>query len=224
MTGAEPRCVDEAATSSDPRGESPVASTKRLGIGPMRRFLQRDPLHYWDGINHYLYVGSNPSTKTDPHGQMGWNPIPMALCACAASPWQTKCTGLCAAFFAQPYPPGTPPPPGNCSYPNRLICWGLFCWQSQCVCQCAGDSPGMNCVRACIRCADNNGAPNNTTVAEDVCYANCNLAANEQARLNCCLNQDSNNGGCMGGYFPGATPPPMNPNPNNPQCTSLPIP
>jgi RHS repeat-associated protein len=192
----------------------------------MARFTQRDPAGAVAGLDAYLAYGASPVADRDPTGLFPVSPGFGALCWCARQPWQTKCdpTG-CGSFFAppQPPPPQSPPNPAEpCDYPNRKVCVGLLCWESQCVCQCAGDSPGLNCIRGCIRCAHSNGAPVNVD-AERLCQQKCGLTPNELARLDCCLTQTWNQGGCAAS-FPVEWPPRMNPNPNNNACTRLPIP
>ncbi len=189
-----------------------------------QRFLQRDPDTFRESSNHYQYCKSNPKILTDASGRLSIpiSIVPMCLALhCHGLPWEDKCTGPCARFWAPPYPPSGPNG-SNCNYPNRRVChWTGQCWESQCVCQCAGNSPGLNCIRACIRCADNSGAPDKPST-EKHCQRNCNLTLNELSRLNCCLNQDYSKGGCSSS-LPGMTPP-MNPNPGNTTCTTMPIP
>jgi RHS repeat-associated protein len=143
--------------------------------------------------------------------------------------WQEKCdpkspdTWRCGVTFAPPLkPPTSPPQQGDaCYYPNRLVSLlGGLHWESQCVCQCVGDSPGLNCIRGCIQCSHDSGAPINTD-AEQMCQKKCKPTKNELARLSCCLNNDVNRGGCAGTFF---LPAPMNPNPDNPECTGMKVP
>jgi hypothetical protein len=97
------------------------------------------------------------------------------------------------------------------------ICVFSACWESQCVCQCMGSSDGINCMRACIRCADTNGAPIHTIEAEQWCQDQvCDtlLTPGDKARLSCCALNDSNLGGCRGGGLAA----PLNPNPNDRRC------
>jgi RHS repeat-associated protein len=146
--------------------------------------------------------------------------------------WKERCdpstSGRGSNFApALPPPPQSPPNPGEpCSYPNRLVCVAIVgqCWQSQCVCQCVGDSPGLNCIRGCIQCSHDSGAPINID-AEEMCRAKCpQLTANEQARLACCLTRDWNQGGCNIPWFllPSAAGM-MDPLPTSP-CLTMPVP
>ena len=80
------------------------------------------------------------------------------------STWKEKCdtNAPCGGTFAPPLttPPGMPGPSTSCNYPiNGRVCDSTLCWEKQCVCQCAGNSPGMNCVRGCLQCATDAGAP-----------------------------------------------------------------
>ena len=78
----------------------------------------------------------------------------------------------------------------------------------------------MNCIRGCIRCADQSGAPRKNTDAEEYCKSKCTLTDNEIARFECCVKNDFQMGGCRS--FPSA--PPKDPNPDNPACINMPIP
>ena len=143
--------------------------------------------------------------------------------------WQETCKPgtSCGTAHAPPLaPPATSPPTKGqpCYYPKRRVCYSLSlqCWESQCVCQCAGNSKNLNCIRGCILCSHNSGAPINID-AEEMCQAACGpLTANDEKRLNCCLNQDYNHGGCSAASFQGW--PPMDPNPANTACTSITVP
>src|SRR5262249_27031980 len=122
-----------------------------------------------------------------------------------------------------PGPPPPPPPPPPCSYPpGSTVCVLNSCIEKACVCNCAGDSPGMNCTRACIQCATDNGAPR-TWDTEAFCKNNCNLTPNESDRLNCCIQSDYNSGGCNCSV-PFCSTPPMSTNPDNTTCTGKRIP
>jgi len=192
------------------------------------RFVSRDPLVFADGVNLYRYSANRPTSLTDPSGLQPplppSHPGPAWACWCNTLPWRQKCSPTGCGFYNSLAPPPTPPTTKGqpCFYPNRKVCLPLtgLCWESQCVCQCAGNSPGLNCLRGCIQCSHNSGAPINTG-AEEMCRPKCNLTANEQARLSCCLNLDWNAGGCAGVAF---NPPRKNPNPSNSQCTAMPIP
>jgi hypothetical protein len=140
--------------------------------------------------------------------------------------WWETCdpAGACGKILGPPQkPPKTPPPKRGqpCYYPNRRVSIGGVSAESQCICQCAGNSKGMNCVRGCIRCASKQGAPP-TVLTELACKNACNLTVNEQKRLDCCVSQTWNLGGC--GAPPFEFPPHLNPNPANTACTGLPIP
>ncbi|HUY92555.1 MAG TPA: hypothetical protein VMV10_27700 [Pirellulales bacterium] len=161
--------------------------------------------------NLYEYCDDNPIGSTD------WTGLVPA--------WQKCCdpTGPKPPTPTKP-PTGEPQPGDPCYYPNRKVCvtrgpfWPFIftgCWESQCVCQCAGDSPGLNCIRACIQCSHDNGAPINVD-AEQFCQSKCNLTNTELKRLNCCLQNDYNNGGCLGS----ALSAPKDPNPNS-QCKNI---
>jgi hypothetical protein len=143
---------------------------------------------------------------------------PLKVESCEREGWETKCTGCCARIFAKPFPPS----PDRCEYSGgREICIPLLgCWESQCVCECTGSSPGMDCVRACIRCAHNNGAPA-TASTELTCKSACGLTFAEQQKIDCCVNQDFNLGGCGCPTLFCANPP-LHPNPDNPACTGRP--
>jgi hypothetical protein len=203
-----------------------------------RRFMQRDPRSYMDGTNLYCYTRCAPVNLRDPNGELvpGLGSISnlvnllrlVGCCWCSQQGWQVKCDpagcgGLCGFASPQAPPPNSPPPPGGpCDYPNRRVCTGLpgigqACWESQCVCQCAGDSPTMNCIRGCIRCADSNGAPA-VPGTELWCAQHCPpMTPNEANRWACCIGPQ----GCLA---VGANPnPPMNPPPGNP-CQAMPIP
>ena len=196
-----------------------------------RRFLQRDPLGIStmslgdDALYLYAYTYSNSVGHRDPTG------LAVSPCWCGSQPWPVKCTGSCGVFFAPPLaPPGPPPPPpgGPCDYApggSQQVCIPLIgCWEKRCVCQCAGNSSGMNCVRGCIQCASKSGAPVSVGT-ETTCKNSCSLTLAEQERLNCCLQNTYAMGGCNsgGGVFGGAPPPP-DPNPTNTTCTNMPIP
>jgi len=160
------------------------------------------------GNSLYQYVSGKPVNLSDPTGL-----------------WQKKCDPTCPTGPGpMPPPPQNPPKPGEpCDYPNRRVCetrgWGWFsvtvCWESQCVCQCMGDSPGANCMRGCIKCADDNGAPGNTIEAEEFCQSKCKINLKEKGRLVCCTTTEISNGGCLGNPFAWKDPPPRNPPPGN---------
>ena len=177
------------------------------------------------------FNGAGTTCAGDADGD-GWDDLCGSANPCNTFGWQAKCDpgGICA-YPPMPPPQGPPGPGEPCDYPNRQVCLpfnpycGLAstaCWESQCVCQCAGDSAHMNCVRSCIRCADDNGAPA-TIETELYCSTRCNLTSNEIRRLFCCLLANINDGGCFGGGITGGTPP-MNPNPGNTNCTGIQIP
>ena len=171
------------------------------------RWVNRDPIDYrgsrW---NLYLYAQASPVVQTDSHGLL--TDEYLSRC-CANAGWKKKCdlTG-CGVFFAPPLPPSPGPPgPGtSCNYGGLRVWTPLGSWSLQCVCRCAGNSPGMNCVRGCIQCARNNGAPVSIWT-ELWCKSSCNLTYKESKRLNCCLQE---RGGC---YHPNTTPgsPPLAP-------------
>lgn len=182
-------------------------------------------------LRPYEYCENNPINNSDPSGMAPFGPREpydpddpntswfRGCHPCFNLPWKQKCdptSALCSPGYSPPKSPNAK----TCNYPGGVVRFGGLHWQKQCVCQCAGDSPGMNCVRGCIRCATDSGAPA-TVATESFCKNSCNLTPNEIRRLDCCLNSDVNNGGCAGTFF---LPAPMNPNPNNPACTGMPIP
>ncbi len=199
------------------------------------RFLQRDPIGYDAGDwNLYEYVRGNPINHVDAKGfQRGRSgPIPRPRPPQPSPPqpappslpptpdWQKKCdpTGPCPPEF-QPPPTNDPPEKGDpCYYPNRKVCvtlsvWGVTvtenCYESQCVCQCVGGSPALNCMRGCIRCSHENGAPIDLQ-AEQYCQAKCNPTLKDLERLNCCVNNEPSMGGCRGTRLAAPKDPPPN--------------
>lgn len=149
----------------------------------------------------YQYVVNNPMNLSDPYGY--------ACCSnpCKGpQPWKDACD----PGESNPPQPLPPPPSGQtpgkgdaCYYPLRPV--SVSCgpfgggWQSQCVCQCMGDSPGINCVRGCIQCAHNNGAPIDVCV-EKWCQSRCSdWSDNDWNILNCCTKNNFNLGGCNDG-------------------------
>lgn len=179
---------------------------RRRSLMPAKgRWLSCDPLHM---AQDYTYVFNTPVMRDDPSG--------------LAPKWQTKCDPKGSTPPKPKRPPSGEPQAGDaCYYPKRKVChyvkcfgvvlWGA-CWESQCVCQCVGDSPGLNCLRACIQCAHDNGAPINID-AEEFCRPRCNLTLEDESRLSDCLNNDYNLGGCRGSELGS----PKNPNPNYPR-------
>ncbi len=158
--------------------------------------------------NLYAYVSNNPVNLNDPSG--------------LRPAWQDKCDPKCTYLTPTPPPVLGPTPGSACWYPNRRVCFLTLCWESQCVCQCVGDSYNLDCIRACIMCSHANGAPINID-AERFCEAQCPpLTPNERRRLDCCLNKDWNQGGCASPIF--QFPPHMNPNPHNNTCTGIRVP
>jgi hypothetical protein len=176
-------------------------------------------------MHGYGYAGYNTPKRVDPTGASFGTPGLWLTCLCGNKPWEEKCTGMCAQFYAPPLPPpGGPPGNGTpCNYGlNDMVCvLPGMCWYKRCVCLCAGDSPGMNCVRGCIQCATNSGAPS-TWQTEFHCKEACGLTENEYKRLDCCINKTVNQGGCSGGGWIGPSPP-FVPPPGSP-CMAMPIP
>jgi YD repeat-containing protein len=201
---------------------------------------EEDLVEYHDCISGRIYLiprrlipGWTPprrgsSNRQPPGTILPWEPPPPPP---PPSPdtrpgWQKKCDPQ----GSNP-PSPTPPPSGEpregdpCYYPDRWVCekfGGVYssCWESQCVCQCVGDSPTLNCIRACIRCADENGAPHHTIEAEEYCRKRCPpLTPNEQRRLECCTIHDYTFGGCRGSI----TSMPKNPNRSG-QCMQMKVP
>jgi RHS repeat-associated protein len=216
------------------------------GLG---RFVNPDPAGLSGGLNLYGYVDNNPTNRIDPSGLKAlccciktahWKPgllcqlwfsetcLVFDSTSCGdqrEADWKEKCDpkSACGMKFAPPLPPPPGPPKqgGPCNYgPPPVGTMGLT-WQRRCVCQCAGNSKGMNCIRGCMQCSFDSGAPKEKPTAEDFCRDACGLSGKELARLNCCLTQDYNHGGCAGTFFEG---PPADPNPDNPACTGMPIP
>ena len=173
-------------------------------VSHLRKQLTKDAVQ--PPILVYAYVANNPLNLIDPSGMK--------------PKWQQACSDP----PVQEPPSGEPKKGDACYYPNRKVCLVKFgtvfgCWESQCVCQCAGNSLGMNCMRGCIRCADDNGAPKNTIDAEQFCDKEvCKLTNHDRNILNCCTQNNSNLGGCLGGNLAA----PKNPNPGDTRCQKIP--
>jgi RHS repeat-associated protein len=60
------RLLDEELTLDD--GSRVLQYRNRYSLPSLGRFLQRDPLHYIDGMNVYTCATSNSTSKNDPHG------------------------------------------------------------------------------------------------------------------------------------------------------------
>ena len=179
--------------------------------------MNRDPIGYGGSQwNLYEYVDGNPIVNTDSQGLF----TDSYLCKnCVNVGWKKKCDlNGCGGFFAPPLPPppGPPGPGTSCNYGALSISTPLGSWSLQCVCRCAGNSPGMNCVRGCIQCARNNGAPVSIWT-EFWCKSSCNLTFRESKRLDCCINQ---RGGC---FHPNTSPGPPPSTPGG-ACAAFPIP
>lgn len=195
------------------------------------RFLSRDPRqpHGADILyeHPFAYAQNSPTNHVDPSGlqptrppipplpPLTPSPLPVAvdiglfLC-CLNQPWETKCDPrlACATFFAPPLPPPRGGKPGagtSCHYGKLQLSVGFQSWSLQCVCVCAGNSPGMNCVRGCIQCARNENAPV-AIATEFFCRTACPLTPNEIKRVNCCLNTQEAEGGCSHAFFVGGNP------------------
>ena len=159
-------------------------------------------------LNQYQYADGNSLNDIDPSG--------------LAPEWQRECKKRCPL----PPPQGPPKKGDPCHYPNRKVCYkvGVWpfsweaCWESQCVCQCVGPGPGLNCMRGCISCADKHGAPKHTIEAEQWCQKNvCDLSHRESKVLNCCTQNDSNLGGCRGSKLAA----PLNPRQGDDRCKNI---
>jgi RHS repeat-associated protein len=112
--------------------------------------------------------------------------------------WQKKCLEP----DPQRRPTNWPPQPGDpCYYPDRKVRFGSWYWESQCVCQCMGDTEGQQCMRGCIRCADDHGAPKHTIDAEEWCRKYIcaeKWTLKDQEALVCCTTMFPPFGGCRG--------------------------
>jgi hypothetical protein len=185
---------------------------------------KRQRLSEWHMIN---ITGGSPGFWVP----VGWykccRPVSAGKCKDPApdTGWQEACNpqNACGKKFAPPEQPpkGNPGPGDPCWYPNSPVWLDPSYWEKQCVCQCAGHSPWMDCLRGCLRCGWRNGAPAVVPV-ELWCKSQCGTPTlAEKDRLACCLGNPPAKGGCRG-TWPFVTAP-LDP-PADSFCMSIKIP